>query len=232
MRRTLRILVVVVYVAIAALALTLAAPALRDFYLVLARPAVWIPNLPSPIVWVLPSIVVVAGLYHVVDQTLAGRKVRKSIAGLMLLAASGLVLLGAWPYAKAAPESPPAARLEHALSVMRARLAKIHEAKGSYPRHYPETVLHDEDGARLLTGYLGHGRAIPFRVVDRPNTGGPALVARAADGPGTVYYAVGRGGERYWITALLSAGVPVGPTRFVRRTNGKPVIVTPGQGPE
>lgn len=228
-RRPLRPLVVVVYLGLGVAGLAVASPALWRWALVLARPAVFLPRLPRLWPWLLPAAAIAVGLYHVVQATLSGGRIRIPLAILLLLG-TGVCLANVrlLPRAAALPESYPAGQLRIALGQARRRLARAKATAGRYPARFPGDGIHLLGGAAPVpTGYLSHGRSRPFRVVSRTPAAGPALVARAEDGPGTVYYVATPSGDRYFLTALLMATQPVGPARFVRDRQGHALVVSP-----
>lgn len=224
-----KLLVVTVYAAIAFAGLVAAAPALSQGWLALVRPCVYLPGLRAPAFWILGAALTMIALYHVVRSTFVPLAHRRLGAGVMLLAAS-LLVVGRLLADRAGPAPGPApvARLDLALHRARTLLAEAQRRADRYPVRFPGgAVLRDAAGQPLDTGYLGHGRPLAFRVADRGVSPGPALTARARDLPGTVYYTVAADGGRYWLTALMMDGAPVGPARFVRDAEHRVVVVTP-----
>lgn len=226
-RTALRIAVAAVYLAAAFGGLYAAAPYLRLLVAVATRPAVRVGSLLPPILAGLVTLLLLAALAHVLFATLADRRARPALAILAFLAAGLLPFVGR-AGAASGPDVAPVTRLKAALDAAGARLAAA-RTNGAYPLAYPaaDGVVRDEDGTPVRTGYYGHGRALPFRVVSRGEATGPVVTARPGDGPGTIYYAVDRARRTYWLTALLMDGGPVGPARFVRDADGRARVVQP-----
>ncbi len=228
-------LVLTVYGAMAFAGLLCAAPFLQDAWLALTRPCAYLPGLRAPGFWVAASLVTAGALFHVVRSTFLGSPHRRQVAALMLVASASLVvgrLLGV-----PADTGPvPGIQLGHAFARARAVLAAA-TVDGRYPARFPgDGVLRDARGHPVVTGYLGHGRRLPFRVVTRTPAAGAALTARADDRPGTLYYVRRPDGGTYWLTALMMAGTPVGPARFVRDPSSHQAVVVhpdpPTRSPE
>ena len=185
----------------------------------LRHPAIYLETLPRPGLFLpLAALWAVLG-YAVIHAHLAPRRLSRPAAVLFLVLCSGLILLRT----RAAPQNTPrpAVRAEAALE----QVAVLVEASARDTGDLPTTFPLEGPLPGAGTGYLGRGRVLPFRVVSRQPGATAPLTAREGDPPGTIYYRRDeRDPRRYWLTVLILGAHPVGPTRFLRDLDGKPVV--------
>lgn len=224
-KHVLRLLVVATYMALALVAFVFAAPAIRTWYQLLRSPVVYLPTPPSLIMTAVPTLAVLIGFFYVTRRTLTARPPSK-LAQVVFLAGVGWHVLSAIVPTRQSLPLVPGSQMRLALTEMSRVLAQVRSRDGRYPVEYPDPVVRDTQGQEIRTGYTGHGWPLPFRVVPRRTQTGPALRARAIDGPGTIYYVGSPEGDRYWLTVLLMDPPPVGPARFVRNSDGTALVVS------
>ncbi len=163
--------------------------------------------------------------YWVIHAHLAPRRLSRPVAAAFLCLCSGIVLLRMRPPTAVHPK--PAKRAEMALEAAQTRIEAASAGQEHLPLSFPgEARLFDAGGRPLETGFLGHGKQLLFKVVSLEPAAGAPLSARADDPPGTLYYRVDeRSQTRFWLTVLVLGAHPVGPVRFLRDLDGKPVVI-------
>lgn len=220
----LRWLNLIIYLGACVLGFAALAPYLKRAWIVLSEPASVCPAVIPLILGVSLALFLLAASLAAVGRVLAGRGPRKRLSVTVMVAPAALLL-----FRLSTPLEDRAAEETYA------RAADYLQLAGStlqrfYLRHrrYPEPASVDEVVAPAPSPWVGYGRPLPFHLVGEPGLG-PRLQAREGDRPGTVYYVVAPGGERYWLSMLILAGSPTGRYDFLRDQNGNPLVLSRGK---
>jgi hypothetical protein len=117
---------------------------------------------------------------------------------------------------------------DRGVAAMQALASALGEAAGSPCA--PETLeLHEralrENAEVPSPGYRAFGSPVPFRLMARPGSQGPVTEVGESDSPGTIFVACDGTGARFWLSAVITASLPMGEPALVRDGVGKIAVL-------
>lgn len=196
----LRIVTLLVYAFVAAMAVAAIGPSTRLSWRALIQPYAYAPDLTLPWVWLALTLAVAVAIAATARRMLAGRRVglRRYVAVLVV----GAVALSVRRYVVVPSRPTVEDGVAHLVARVEVACDDAYAQKKEYPDDVPTLTARWPAELRELGFYRRGALPLTSRLLVVPNTWGPALRPPPGAHPGDVVLTLSQDRRSYWISAF------------------------------